>query len=398
MSLQFTQTPGAIMPAQSPIMFGVRDNTLVYTSQSFQYTADIYTWTGLSGASGSTPNYQLRKYPNISGSGIFDVSRFIIGTFPTSNISSILADPLIYYKVNFNYAYTSGSATVTGSTLNAITTGSVNYASYDGYYTNPNNDFNVSLHQQSPTSPYPFLTDSTTVTQSVLLTNQGQTQIYAGQLAPASQVFQITGSYVNGSTATSTYTVSQNNNSLSSVASIAAYPSQSGFPISTTDLVKYTIRSGSLSLNFEVDCATKYPSQRIVFKNKYGAKEWINMNFVSTTTIQGQSKSYRPQLGNWESTSFNYDNTQVQNQKYISDAVEVITLNTGFLPEAYNNIIEQLIVSDEIYLFDPNLSSGNGQYTPLEIVTNSLQLRTGVVNKLIQYTFQFRKNNYKLIL
>ena len=398
MALQFTQTPGAIMPAQSPIMFGVRDNTLVYTSQSFQYTADIYTWTGATGASGSVSNYQLRKYPNVSGSGIFDVSRFIIGTFPTSNASSILADPFIYYKVNFNFAYTSGSTTVTGSTLSASSTGSVNYSSYDGYYTNPNNDFNVSLHQQTPASPYPFLTDSTTVTQSVLVTDQGQIQLYAGQLAPSTQGIQFTGSFVNGTTSASLYNVSNGSNSLTTVANLPAFPGQSGFPLTTTNLTKYTIRSGSVSLNFVVDCATKYPSKRIVFKNKYGAKEWINMNLVSTTSIQGQSKSYRPQLGNWESTSFNYDNTQVQNQKYISDAIEVLTLNTEYLSEAYNNIIEQLIVSDEIYLYDPNLSTQNGQYTPLEIITNSLQLRTGVVNKLIQYTFQFRKNNYKLIL
>jgi hypothetical protein len=399
MALQFTQLPGALMPAQSPIIFSVRDDTFAYTSSAFQYTADIYSWTGNPNQSGSTPTYTLRKYPNASGSGIFDISRFIIGTIPSS-ISTItnIDNAFTYYKVIFNFTYKSGSANITGSNLSAITTGSVNYSSYDGYYTNPFNDFNVSLNQQSPSSSYPFLTDSTTVTQSVLTTDEGWNQVYCGQLAPASQLFQFTGSYVNGSTATATLTLTQTTNSLSVSKDLAVFPSTSGFPLSTTNLTKYTVKTGSLSLNFVVDCPTKYPSKRIVFKNKYGAKEYINMNLVSTTTVNGNSKSFRPQLGDWNATSFNYDNSQVQNQKYISDAVEVLTLNSEYLPEAYNNIIEQLIVSDEIYLYDPAYVIGQGQYVPLEIITSNVQFKTGVVDKLIQYTLQFRKNNYKLIL
>ena len=395
MALAFTQQPGAIMPGQSPIVFSVRDTTSVYTASAFQYTADIYSWTGTPNNSGSTPNYTLRKYPNASGSGIFDISRFIIGTFPTSNF---ISDPFVYYKVNFNFVYNSGSVVVSGSTLTASTTGSVNYQSYDGYYTNPNNDFNVSLNQQSPSSSYPFLTDATTVTQSTLVTDSGQISVYAGQSSPATQTFTFVGTYVNGTTSTVTASITNSISSSAQVGNLNAFPAQGSFPLTTTNLVSYKISSGSLTLNFVVDCATKYPSQRILFKNKYGAKEWINMNLVSTTTVNGDSKSFRPQLGNWNSTSFNYDNTQVQNQKYISDAIEVLTLNTEYLSDNYNNIIEQLMVSDEIYLYNSSLPSGNGLYTPLEIISNSLQFKTGVVNKLIQYTFQFRKNNYKLIL
>jgi hypothetical protein len=395
MALAFTQQPGAIMPGQSPIVFSVRDTTSVYTASAFQYTADIYSWTGTPNNSGSTPNYTLRKYPNASGSGIFDISRFIIGTFPTSNF---ISDPFVYYKVNFNFVYNSGSVVVSGSTLTASTTGSVNYQSYDGYYTNPNNDFNVSLNQQSPSSPYPFLTDATTVTQSTLVTDTGQISVYAGQSAPATQTFTFVGTYVNGTTSTVTASITNSISSSAQAGNLNAFPAQASFPLTTTNLVSYKISTGSLALNFVVDCATKYPSKRILFKNKYGGKEWINMNLVSTTTVNGDSKSFRPQLGNWNSTSFNYDNTQVQNQKYISDAIEVLTLNTEYLSDNYNNIIEQLMVSDEIYLYDSSLSSGNGLYTPLEIISNTLQFKTGVVNKLIQYTFQFRKNNYKLIL
>ena len=401
MALELKQQPGALVPAQSPIVFSVKDNTLVYTSSSFQYTADIYTWSGSINQSGSTPNYTLRKYPNATGSGIFDISRFLVGGFATAraNPVTVVYDKYIYFKVDFNYVYNSGSTIISGSTLSVSTTGSVPYMTYDGYYLSGGNgfrDFNKSLNQT--TSSFPFLTDSVNITQSILITDYGETNVYIGPLAPATQSFIYTGTYTNTSTTSST--VTRFGSSVSSSVGSFLYSSPSpGFPLSTASLESYKISTGSLSLNFVVSCPTKYPSQRILFKNRYGAREWLNMNLVSTETVQGESKSYRPQLGDWNRQALEYDPFSSQNTKYISDSFEILTLNTEYLSEQYNEIIKQLIVSDEIALSyqDPSYR-GVATIIPLEIVTNSVQLKTGVVNKLIQYTFQFRKNNYKLIL
>jgi len=385
------------MPAQSPIVFSVRDNTSVYTASAFQYTADIYTWSGSISGSGSVPNYTLRKYPNAVGSGIFDISRFLVGGFNIDRVGPV-DNKYIYYKVNFNFVYNSGSTIITGSTLSAVTTGSVNYMAYDGYYlSNNTRDYNTSLNQT--TSSFPLLTDSVNVTQSTLITNYGETDVYNGPLAPATQSFIYTGTYTNTSTTSSTVTKFRTMVANTSTSTfIYSYPGAAAFPLSTASLESYKISTGSLSMNFIISCPTKYPSQRIVFKNRYGAREWLDLNLVSTETVQGESKSYRPQLGSWNKVRLLYDSLSNQNQKYISDSFEILTLNTEYLPEQYNEIIKQLIVSDEIYLWEYNSSIFFSETTPLEIVTNSVQLKTGVVNKLIQYTFQFRKNNYKLIL
>jgi hypothetical protein len=397
MALAFTQQPGAIMPGQSPIVFSVRDTTSVYTASAFQYTADIYTWSGSISGSGSVPNYTLRKYPNAVGSGIFDISRFLVGGFNIDRVGPV-DNKYIYYKVDFNFVYNSGSTIITGSTLSAVTTGSVNYMTYDGYYlSNDTRDFNTSLNQT--TSSFPLLTDSVNVTQSTLITNYGETDVYNGPLAPATQSFIYTGTYTNTSTTSSTVTRFRTMVANTSTSTfIYSYPGAPSFPLPTASLESYKISTGSLSMNFIISCPTKYPSQRIVFKNRYGAREWLDLNLVSTETVQGESKSYRPQLGSWNKVRLLYDSLSNQNQKYISDSFEILTLNTEYLPEQYNEIIKQLIVSDEIYLWEYNSSIFFSETTPLEIVTNSVQLKTGVVNKLIQYTFQFRKNNYKLIL
>ena len=403
MALELKQQPGALVPAQSPIVFSVKDNTLVYTSSSFQYTADIFTWTGSINQSGSTPNYTLRKYPNATGSGIFDISRFLVGGFATAraNLIAPVDNKYIYFKVNFNYVYNSGSTIISGSTLSVSTTGSVPYMTYDGYYLSEGNsfrDFNKSLNLT--TSSFPILTDSVNVTQSTLITDYGDTNFYAGPLGPSTQYWTWTGKYTNTSTTSSVVTfISLQNSSSGAGLFLYSFPGYPLFPLPTSSLESYKISSGSYSMNFVVSCPTKYPSQRILFKNRYGAREWLNMNLVSTETVQGESKSYRPQLGDWNRQALEYDSFSSQNTKYISDAFEILTLNTEYLSEQYNEIIKQLIVSDEIYLYYQDLpSGGTATFVPLEIVTNSVQLKTGVVNKLIQYTFQFRKNNYKLIL
>ena len=389
------------MPGQSTIIFSVRDNTSVYTSSAFQYTADLYIWSGSISGSGSTPNYTLRKYPNAAGSGIFDFSRFVNDTNINRNFN--------YYKAIFNYTYKSGSLNITGSNLDAITTGSANYATYPGYYTDPNR-FNISLNQQTIPAgsdlPFPLLTDDIEVTQSVINMadsgSYGFNSLYRGQLAPATQSWTWTGLYENGSTATGSLNYIQSTNSQNCTSLLTVWPSLNTFlfPIPSANLVSYKISSGSLVLNYKVVCPTKYPAYIIRFVNRYGANESLLCNLVSTDQFQGESKSFRPQMGDWNSSKFNYSTSESQNEKYISDGYEIMTLNTDWLDQKYNKIIKQLLVSDQISLYDLNngdLDADTDVY-PVELITNSLQLKTGVVNKLIQYTFQFRKNNYKLIL
>ena len=71
------QKPSDIQPAQSPIVFSVTTSgSNEYTASGFQYVANLYVWGGSLDQSGSYI-YQARKYPNASGSGIFDFSFFI---------------------------------------------------------------------------------------------------------------------------------------------------------------------------------------------------------------------------------------------------------------------------------------------------------------------------------
>jgi hypothetical protein len=66
------------------------------------------------------------------------------------------------------------------------------------------------------------------------------------------------------------------------------------------------------------------------------------------------------------------------------------------LTEQYNEIFKQLLVSEEIYwVYDED----NNDLRPITIATQNVTFKTGVVDKLIQYQFDFNwGQGYKLIL
>jgi hypothetical protein len=55
--------------------------------------------------------------------------------------------------------------------------------------------------------------------------------------------------------------------------------------------------------------------------------------------------------------------------------------------------MKQLLVTDEIYIIE------GGVYTPCTIVTNNMELKTGVNQKLLQYTIELEIGiPYKMVI
>jgi hypothetical protein len=117
----------------------------------------------------------------------------------------------------------------------------------------------------------------------------------------------------------------------------------------------------------------------------------INRQSFNTT-----KRTYQPQLGSWESTTFGYNSYDSATLNYINDSVQNISVNSNWLNEDYNDIFKQLLVSDEIYWVYDEV---NNLVRPLTVQTSDIVFKTGVVNKLIQYQIDFRFGQpYKLIM
>jgi hypothetical protein len=398
MATTLLQTPSDIQPAQSPVVFSVSNTA--YTGSEFQYTANVWAWFGApTGSDSGSYIYSLRKFPNPAGSGIFDLSRILNSTL--RQLAAEYTSSVKYYKVEFNYQYASGSdfTLVTGSSAeNLIVSGSGGslFRIVDGYNIYPDA---INKNIQSTTPFWPLMTDYAT-TQSVLVTDRGTVAAWAGTNVSASATtIQYTGSYSTGGTATGVFTISGTGTATTQqVKQIPLAPGSTGFPIATSNLTGYTIQAtgANAKLNFSVDCAFKYEPIRILWKNRYGQFDYLNFYKAHYNTFNTDQRVYQPQLGTWQSSTLSYNQFQTKTQRYIVDASEVLDVNSDWLQEVFNENLKQLLVADEIYW---SYDQSNNLVKPLTIKTSSVQFKTGVNNKLIQYTISFDIGQpYKLIL
>jgi hypothetical protein len=394
MALSITQQPDQIGAlAQSPIIFTVSEsNPAVFTSSSFSYVGELYYWTGSATAIPSTPQYTIQKYPNNAGVGIFDLNRIINSTL-THQFSDGVSKP-INYKPIFYTQFLSGSTFVTGSKL--IPTPQ-SYRALDGYAIFPT-PINTPLYNNQTYYPYYPMLTAGPATQSVFSQNQGD--IIVDRLYMTGGRIEYSGS--NGQNAGFNYTLATSDTN-TDYAGYPQFPSQATFPLSGS-LNWYTIRvvptgvPASSTIRYNIVCNQKYPNVRIKWKNQFGAFDYFNFNMVNRQSFQTEKKTYQPQLGTWESSTFSYNAKDSANLNYIVDSKQTISVNTDWVDEDYNEIFKQLLVSDEIYLM-VNESSLPANLKPLTITTSNIQFKTGVVDKLIQYQFDFLLGqNYKLIM
>ena len=384
MSLSITQTPADVSLAQSPVIFTVAEsNGALLTSSSFQYIGELYYWTGSVLNSGSV-DYTISKYSNTAGVGIFDLNRILnsaLNTLLIENSSSVL-----YYAVDFYTQYLTGSVFTTGSHVK-----SSNYKVLDGYGIFPEA---VGQPVYSKSIHWPLMTDSPT-TQSVLIDDIGYEGVYIGATGgtvPTKLVYTS-----NLGTAETFFTASTDTSG--QITSYPIGPTQSGFPLSTTGLDWFRVQAynGSTPLTtatyYEVVCKQKYPNIRISWKNRYGQFDWYSFYMVNRKSFNTTRKTYQPQLGSWESSTFGYNTYDSANLNYIVDSSQAIQVNTWWLTDDYNDFFKQLLVSDEIYWWE------NGVAKPLTIATSNIQFKTGVNDKVFQYQFDFNFGQaYKLIM
>ena len=386
MSLSLLQTPPPVALAQSPIIFSLSESTPVYTSSSFQYIGELYYWTGSLTNSSSAADYTITKFPNTSNVGIFDLNRIINSTL--TDLALYNTSSVSYYAVDFYYQWLSGSTFVTGSHLKSST-----YKALDGYQTFQQPiDYNLTYGDTWP------LMTSGPATQSAFIDNRGLGGVYVGSTGgtkPTKVVY-------TSNLGSADYTV---NNTTATTGQIAQYPigpAQSGFPLSTTGLEYYTVQAYNgasalgIPIKYEIVCTQKYPNVRIKWKNKFGQFDYMNFNMISRQSFNTERRTYQPQLGTWESTTLSYRQGDSANLAYIVDSTQGLSVNSNWLPESYNDILKQLLVSDEIYwIYD----EADNQLRPLTITTENIVFKTGVVDHLIQYQFEFQYGQpFKLIL
>jgi hypothetical protein len=389
MALYITQEPDIVSLAQSPMPITLEEDTAVITSSSFQYVLDLYYWSGGPADSGSS-KYTLVKYPNESGVGIFDVSRILNSTL--TDLLQTNPSNVKYAKAVGYWEYLSGSNYVTGS--QKVETQLLRYL--DGYQLFPEP---ISEFIEYMTPYWPLMT-SGPATQSVFTDNISNAGVFTGLYNFGNE--QATKIVYSSSIQTAEYPLYTGSLTSEQINPYPNAPSDSGFPLSGS-FDSYTIQAFSnlgnplgAKLHYNVICNQKYPNIRVKWKNRFGQFDSFNFNMINTKRFDVNRSLYQPQIGSWGGTSLGYANYESNNLNYMVDTKESIQVNTDWVVEEYNEIFKQLLVSDEIYWIYDIVEY---EVKPLTIKTSNLTFKTGVVDKVIQYAFEFDYGQtYKLVI
>lgn len=133
-------------------------------------------------------------------------------------------------------------------------------------------------------------------------------------------------------------------------------------------------------------CEPKFTPYRVIFYNKYGALQDIWFDKKSTQTLNISSDSYKRNIMEFSSSvpTASYNVYKHAQRTFNVEGTESITLNTGFITEDLNDPIKQLLLSESIWI-----DNGSNVY-PVNLLSSSVQEKTSVNDKLIQYTIEFK--------
>ena len=131
-----------------------------------------------------------------------------------------------------------------------------------------------------------------------------------------------------------------------------------------------------------------YDPKKITFINKFGALQDMYFFKKSVDKMATQRENYKANILN---NFYQYSTTQHVQRDFNITAKESTTLSSGFLNEEYNEVFKQMMLSEKIWV-----TNTDGQVLPLNIKTSSIQYKTSLNDRLVEYTFDF-DNSFNVI-
>lgn len=142
--------------------------------------------------------------------------------------------------------------------------------------------------------------------------------------------------------------------------------------------------SGTEVIKIVTEPCTKYEPIKVTFVNKFGALQDIWFSLKSTESLNTTGETYKANVVDFGTLT--YDTYKPQVAQYNKLGKESITLNTNYLSEDYNEVIKQLMMSEQVWLT---------KLTDTELVlavipkTQSVTYKTSLNDRLVQYTIDF---------
>ena len=157
------------------------------------------------------------------------------------------------------------------------------------------------------------------------------------------------------------------------------------FNIDDIDEVLITTDHGTKTVEVKPIKECKFSPYILTFKNRYGVDEDLWFFKKSTKRINVSSEDFMANQFEQRSAGL----LTRSNQEYNKNGKESIELNSGFVPEAFNESFKQLLLSEEVKLYDYD----NNEEYAVKVTESSLTYKTSVNDKLINYTIGVEFSN-----
>lgn len=406
MALQH-EDASSISFARSPILYALYEST--YAHAGFYYTCDVYVWQGTVGSKPASPNYELKKFPSTNGTATFNVQSFAQDYFPTAQYThsavgdtdemycwlsvdlnwtddagsgtAVEVDPIIVYN-GYNY-YLEGVNYLTSTHLgNSAANSFVLRVATDlgtvesigclpdelignrstGYFMT---DRPLETDISSNTSMYIYLIKDTTslVTDVIINVNDGEEYL---TYPIDSLIYECAAIGVGSTEVTDEASVTPTTWDVYGADDLGNI---------ITQVYTYTI----------VD-TSKWGIRNLRFTNRYGVwdnllvrgRQDVAMN-LDRTEIMNNLLSVRT------TPSMSYDEERGQFQMMVGSGRYDLIVNTGWLTEDWNSVIEQLMLSEAVYDADT--------LSPFTIKDKSIQYKYSLNDKMINYTIKLQSAN-----
>lgn len=125
----------------------------------------------------------------------------------------------------------------------------------------------------------------------------------------------------------------------------------------------------------------KYEPIVVTFVNRFGALQDIVFFKKSIESLSVKGEQYKAANLNVDS----YDTFRHNRTQFLVQGQDSITMNTGYLNDEYNKVIEELMLSEQVWMY----RDGDTTITPIIPTTKQVTFKTSLNDRLIDYTINF---------
>lgn len=123
----------------------------------------------------------------------------------------------------------------------------------------------------------------------------------------------------------------------------------------------------------------KFPDRKITFVNRLGALQDVYFFAKEVGSLSTNKESYKANV--MDLINLTYEGHQ--KKSFNVNGNERVTLNTGYVSEDYNDVLKEMMLSEQVWM------TVNENVFPVTPMTSSITYKTSLNDKLVSYAVEF---------